>query len=325
MQRIFFSSDQLSAELDDRARFRLWHDLYAAHDGRLDFAAPPDRPFSLRFDFAAFGELGVGRFRGTAKHVIRSARHIVTKPSDTFCLVINQDRSELLCSHRGRDTPFAPGAATIFIDHEISEAHGQGEIDLQFVPMPRERLLELVADAEDLAGSLLDPSRPAVRHLKRYIAMVSNGDDVTADAGLVDHIGTTLLDLIALALGTTRDAQEVARMRGLRAARLQEAIVIIRAGFADPAFSPQHVAARLGVSVRYVQDLLQETGQSLTARVLELRLQRAREALADFRHDRTRVSDIALACGFNEVSYFNRCFRRRFGAAPGDYRVRGSR
>jgi AraC-like DNA-binding protein len=34
------------------------------------------------------------------------------------------------------------------------------------------------------------------------------------------------------------------------------------------------------------------------------------------------VSDIAYACGFSEVSYFNRCFRRRFGASP--TQMRGS-
>ena len=42
--------------------------------------------------------------------------------------------------------------------------------------------------------------------------------------------------------------------------------------------------------------------------------------LADRCHDGMKVSDIALACGFNEVSYFNRCFRRRFGASPTQYR-----
>ena len=42
--------------------------------------------------------------------------------------------------------------------------------------------------------------------------------------------------------------------------------------------------------------------------------------LADRRNDRLKVSEIALACGFNEVSYFNRCFRRRFGATPSEFR-----
>jgi transcriptional regulator GlxA family with amidase domain len=50
----------------------------------------------------------------------------------------------------------------------------------------------------------------------------------------------------------------------------------------------------------------------------ELRLQKARGLLADPRHDLLKVSDIALACGFNEVSYFN----RRFGASPTQHRGR---
>ena len=29
-----------------------------------------------------------------------------------------------------------------------------------------------------------------------------------------------------------------------------------------------------------------------------------------------RIGDIAFACGFNDLSYFNRCFRRRFGLTP---------
>ena len=75
------------------------------------------------------------------------------------------------------------------------------------------------------------------------------------------------------------------------------------------------MARDLGVSRRYTNTLLQETGRSLAERVLELRLQKARSMLASARHDRMKVSDIALACGFNEVSYFNRCFRRPFGAS----------
>ena len=42
--------------------------------------------------------------------------------------------------------------------------------------------------------------------------------------------------------------------------------------------------------------------------------------LVDRRNDALKVSDIAFACGFNEVSYFNRCFRSRFGASPTQFR-----
>lgn len=65
---------------------------------------------------------------------------------------------------------------------------------------------------------------------------------------------------------------------------------------------------------------MQETGVGFTARVLELRLLKARAMLADPMHDALKISDLAFACGFNEVSYFNRCFRRRFGASPTQFR-----
>jgi len=45
----------------------------------------------------------------------------------------------------------------------------------------------------------------------------------------------------------------------------------------------------------------------------ELRMRKAAELLGQ---RQGRISDIAFECGFNDLSYFNRCFRRRFGLTP---------
>jgi AraC-like DNA-binding protein len=108
----------------------------------------------------------------------------------------------------------------------------------------------------------------------------------------------------------------------LRAARLQAVLQEIKTSFTNPEFSPHSVAQRLGLSPRYVQDLLQDTAFSFTERVVELRLQQARAMLVDRRHDRFKIVDIAGAAGFNEISHFNRTFRRRFGASPSELRAR---
>jgi AraC-like DNA-binding protein len=55
-------------------------------------------------------------------------------------------------------------------------------------------------------------------------------------------------------------------------------------------------------------------------RLLELRLRKAADLLA--RASEWRISDIAFDCGFNDLSYFNRCFRRRFGLTPTAARAR---
>ena len=82
----------------------------------------------------------------------------------------------------------------------------------------------------------------------------------------------------------------------------------------------RNVAAKLGLTPRYVQDLLYDAGSSFTERVLELRLQKAQTMLSDPRHVHLQIGQLAYACGFNEVSYFNRCFRRRFGGTPTQFR-----
>ncbi|MBR1191712.1 helix-turn-helix domain-containing protein [Bradyrhizobium sp. AUGA SZCCT0160] len=107
---------------------------------------------------------------------------------------------------------------------------------------------------------------------------------------------------------------------GGRAARLHDVLAAIKSGFHDPEFSSQSVAQRLGLSRRYVNDLLAESGSGFAERVLEMRLHEARVMLMDAAHDILKVSEIAWTCGFNEVPYFNRRFRRRFGTTPTELR-----
>lgn len=84
---------------------------------------------------------------------------------------------------------------------------------------------------------------------------------------------------------------------------------------------PRKVARKLGLSPRYVQDLLQGTEAGFVERTAELRLQKARRMLRDPACDLMAIAEIAYACGFNEVPYFNRCFRKRFGASPRAFRT----
>jgi transcriptional regulator GlxA family with amidase domain len=127
---------------------------------------------------------------------------------------------------------------------------------------------------------------------------------------------------VALAVGVNGEAAAFAQARGFRAARLKVVLAEIRNCFSQPGFSTDFLARRVGLSTRYIQDLLQETGAGLSERVLELRLQMARSMLAGPNNDGRRITDIALACGFNEAAHFNGCFRRRFGCSPTQYRGR---
>jgi AraC-like DNA-binding protein len=320
VQRLAFSTDRLPEHLDARTRRRLWDEFRNGIFGRFDDTYADDRPFAARGEVALFGSAAVGRIGGTLTRTANSARDIDADSRDDFLFAVNLGPSPIVQRQRRRELVQAPGALGLISSADTGEVLCSPDLDWCSVIVPRKPLRELVADADDLVARAIDPGQPAARYFRRYLTLLLGPDGVEDDPRLSDHVATTLLDLVALCLGAGRDAAEIARMRGLQAARLQLVLAEIRNGHADPAFSPATVARKLGISPRRVQGLLQETGTTFTERVLELRLQRARAMLASRRYDSVKVSEIAFACGFSDISYFNRRFRARFGTSPTQYR-----
>jgi AraC-like DNA-binding protein len=142
------------------------------------------------------------------------------------------------------------------------------------------------------------------------------------DADASRALGRYLSELVALQLGAHRDAIDAIARSGLMAARRQAILDQIERHATDPAFNADAVARRLGISRRYVNILMEETGRTFAALVLERRLTVVRRLLADPDRQAQTIAQIAYDCGFGDLSYFNRAFRRRFGDTPGSFRRR---
>ena len=132
-------------------------------------------------------------------------------------------------------------------------------------------------------------------------------------------------DLVALALGASREAAEIANGRGLRAARLTAIKADIRAALAEQGLSLTTLAARHGVSPRYVQVLFESDGITFSQFLLTERLERVHRMLRDPPQMGRSISTIAYESGFSDLSHFNRAFRRRYGATPSDVRAAARR
>jgi AraC-like DNA-binding protein len=320
MPKIVFSSDELPAHLDDHARFKLWREIFFQRFGVCDFHHDDQKQFSAAHEFTLLGRVIVTRQYTTVDGYARTPQHVAADARDDYLIAFNRSPVQPLLAQYGRELSVGTGELALYTNADAIQARMADHAALIGVCLPRALLLERLRHADDLVMRPLDSTTPAVRHLEGYLGLLTANGALTEDPRLLAHVETTLVDLIALALGADRDAGHVARMRGQRAARLHEILHAISTNFADPACSARTVAHKLGLSPRYVNELLQETGSSLAERVLELRLQQARAMLADSRYDRLKVVEIAYACGFNEVSYFNRCFRRRFGTTPTQFR-----
>jgi AraC-like DNA-binding protein len=309
------SSDDLPADFDDRARFARWHEVFESLTCCTDYFRREDRPFNARFKWVQLAGAHVTQFSGTISRITRSASAIARGPDDDFCILLNRGTSAFVFSQLGNEPTVAPGGALLATNGAAADI-AIGDCQFGTVTIKRDSLRKLVAGVDGLLTRPIDSRQPALRYLSRYVESVLDFDGAGHDRALEGHISTTLLDLAALSLRANGEVAEIARTRGLRAARLQEILRAIERDFTDPALSSAGVGQKLGLSSRYIQDLLHETGTTFSERVLELRLQEARRKLTTRQHDKLKISEIAYACGFNEVSYFNQCFRRRFGVSP---------
>jgi AraC-like DNA-binding protein len=152
-------------------------------------------------------------------------------------------------------------------------------------------------------------------NLLRGYADVLFDDPVLSASDLRQLLVTHLCDLVAVTLGATRDAAATAEGRGVRAARLREIKTDIEANLAHGDLSPAAVTRRQKVLESYIRKLFkgEETSFSLFV-LLTRRLLRAHRFLLDPRGAHRTISSIAFAAGFSDLSYFNRAFKRFYGA-----------
>jgi AraC-like DNA-binding protein len=190
--------------------------------------------------------------------------------------------------------------------------------------LSRPALRALVADPEALLITPIPERNHALRLLTNYMSALEGADlllNPNATPDVANTLATHVLDLVALAIGATRDGVELAKGRGLRAARLYAIKVDIRNNLHHADLSVAIIAARHGVTPRYVQMLFAAEDVTFSEYVLGQRLARVRRMLEEPRFAGRTISAIAYEVGFGDLSHFNRAFRRHFGMTPSDVRA----
>ncbi|MCB0466495.1 MAG: helix-turn-helix transcriptional regulator, partial [Aequorivita sp.] len=96
--------------------------------------------------------------------------------------------------------------------------------------------------------------------------------------------------------------------------RLQK---VLDENITDSDFSIENFGSKMGVSRMQLHRKLKAlTGQSSTE---FLRSQRLKMAAALLKNNKLSVSEIGYSVGFNDPSYFTKCFKQEFGCSPSDY------
>jgi AraC-like DNA-binding protein len=305
-------------EVPEAMRMEFVRDHYGRTLIGLDIEPDPQDRFRIELDLLPLPGVLIAHGVSSALASSRGPQRLADGNDD---IAISRLASRFRLGAPGRaDVDLMPGDAAVLNFGDRLAMQVGPEAAFWTIQVPRARLARLLPRVDDLQLGPLQRADPVVEMLFGYAALVARLPQ-HADAGRLaaDH----LAELAALALGPPATRRDAGAQAGVRAARRAAALAQVHAGLDRPSLSAALVAARLGISMRYVQLLFEEEGESFSACVTRLRLERVRRLMDDPRHAHRRISDLAFEVGFRDLSTFNRQFRRHFGETPTAYRRRG--
>lgn len=115
--------------------------------------------------------------------------------------------------------------------------------------------------------------------------------------------------------GNAFELQDVAGRQRL----MGEAVRYLLANFRNPVRLERLLKITGMSKSTFSRQFLKHSGKTFQDFLLSLRMQ---AACRELRETRRPVLDVAVDCGFSELSFFNRCFRRTQGCTPTQFRGR---
>ena len=300
--------------LPARDRLPYWREVLCEAFTSLD-TAPHENPHYRSVvelhEFADVNGVELSSFSQTVNHGIKEIR----RKNDAYFFINYQIVGECHVEQDGRQLRARPGQFYI-VDttrpYRLDFVETFNTLSFRF---PISQLKPLLGESRRVTARCADVSEPLGNLAGTYMReLLKSAHAMPKDARL--PVVDTLARLVSLAIARRGpdDEQSCARTRRV----LNDSILsYVRERSLDPDLSLAAIAARFRLSPRTLQNVFAECGTSFTQFVLECRLQAASRALMG---EAAGVTQVAFDCGFGDVSYFGRAFRRRFGCSPTEWR-----
>lgn len=308
-----FASD----DVPERDRIAFVREVYGRTIVKHDIEPQPGSAFYWRSTLCSLPGLSLASTACSAVHTRRTATQI-----DSDDLVINVTiAGKRVVRQLGREAVCAPGEAALTRSRDIASCDCAPGSQLLNLRIPVDALGARIGDLDPLLARTIAADAGGLVLLIRYAEMMQRHELMAAFASAaarslaVAHV----YDLVALMLGRPLAADQAPPL-GTAAARLLAIKSNILRCAHDQSLSAGTIAARHGVSARYVRKLFEGEELTFSGFVLAQRLDNVHRMLTNPELADRSISAIAFTCGFGDLSYFNRAFRRQFGATPSQQR-----
>jgi AraC-like DNA-binding protein len=289
-----------------------WREVFCSQMFGLDISSS-DPGFTAQLAQRRLGPVSATRLVAGPQEVIRGEGLIARDRSQSALDLVAVRAGVMEYEQAGRRGQVRPGEA-VLLDRRQPYRFAASASRSVAISLNHDWLTRWVPQPRTLAGLHIDGGTGWGRALAAVTDQLGRGEMVSCsvpDGLIADQIA----GLIALAAGDCGVTDEA---RGER--RFVRLLQLLHDNAHDPLLNADSAAALLGLSRRTLFLVCAQAGASFGQLLLRIRLERARDMLADQRTLGLPVQEIAYRCGFADPGHFSRRFAQSFGAPPACWR-----
>lgn len=265
------------------------------------------RQFCASLKSINIGKTNLTQVRSSAAQYARTRQNIRQSDHGEYLLTL-MTSGEMLFEQNDRVARIGSGDLCLFDTAQPYRLKCVGAYEALHLKIPRLEFDRRLPHAEKVSAMRVAADG---RYAQLAATMIqSTVNLIEEDASR--QLAPTLLDLVSLAFDESFNALSQDNSRYAKiVARAQEAIMD---HLFDPAFDLTSVPAQIGVSSRTLSRAFAQMGLTPSKWMWSQRLEAARDMIVA--NKGRSVSEVAMACGFNDFSHFSRAFKAQFGVTP---------
>ena len=297
--------------------YEAWREEFCRRFCQLDADTATSERIECTVEISQVGSLSFGTARGSSGSFLRT-RSLLADGHDDLVL-LTAIKGDALAVQQGHSIELRPSEMCLTSLDHIGESRLSEGGCYTALRMPRRDLMAISKNIEDKIAKPLEGSAALKDFIGGYYALCAKTGPAL---DLTSQHATTrqMMELVALLAESGCDVQSRTSGNNYGTARLQLIQAQVLENLNDCGLTIASVARRASMGPRHLQRLFQQTGTTFSEYVLEQRLVLAHRRLSAPGTRGEKISAIALDCGFGDLSYFNRSFRKRFGMTPSEWR-----
>lgn len=297
----------------------IWNEVLTAEFAGKQFSPLDNDNFraSVRC-FSVDGSLMLAHARSNAARIQHEQSHLVKQDQREF-IIHYQMSGTSLNMQAGREARLQPGDFTFCDTGRPYSIQFNEPTDVLVLRLRQDQLVNRLGSLDDLVAVPVSKCNPGAALFSNFIETFWD----RAEAGAWQDVDLGLEDamICLLQLAYRPVIAEQMADRSVHARHWTTAVQFIGENLSHSDLNLAALACHMRVSPRYVQSLFAQRGETLTSYVQAQRLECAARLLTNPGFGHESILGICLDCGFNDLSYFTRQFRKRFGMPPARFRA----